>query len=243
VTDVNRTKSVPMLGLLAAVALLLGACVADADRVGELEDRVERLERSLATTTTSTTTSTLPLGELEIPPISLPVEQARTRLQRRLPAPLSALWELEWCRDHPAALGDAASGHDGALPARPSDGDVEALIAGDPGLFGEICAAALGGADGVVPSDYDDGVEAALAATVAEIVEEAAADPSALEAALGRLSPGERSFCSANLESVFDAAFAAGRLPQGASSDLERYWSVVRPDEFAAACRIAAAPR
>jgi hypothetical protein len=154
------------------------------------------------------------------------------------------LWELEWCRDHPAALGEAAVMlEESGLPARPSGGDVERLLADDPAAFGAVCSAALGAADGVAASDYDDEVEAAVAATVAEIVEEAASDTSGLEAALEDLSPEERSFCSANLEAVFDAAFATGRLPQGVSPDLERYWSVVRPDEFAAACRIAAGAR
>jgi len=147
-----------MPGLLAAVALLVGACVADSGRVGGLEDRVERLERSLATTTTSTTTT---------PPHSTSWGSHRSRSPSSRPAPGCSdapgaavrLVGLGWCRDHPAALGDAASDRDGALPARPSHGDVEALIAADPGLFGEVCAAALGGADGAVPSDYDDEVE------------------------------------------------------------------------------------
>jgi hypothetical protein len=229
---------------LLVAALLLGACsTASTDRVAGLEARVERLERSLTSTTSTTSTTVVPLDELEVPPISLPVEQARTRLQRRLPAQLDALWQAEWCRDHPAVLGEtAAMLEDGVLPLRPSGAEVERLLFEDPDAFGGVCSAALAAADDADAADYADIVDAAVDTVVAEILAEAA-DTNGLETALERLTLEERRFCSADLESVYDAAFSAGRLPQGASPDLERYWSVVRPEEFAAACRIAAAAR
>jgi hypothetical protein len=155
---------------------------------------------------------------------------------RTLPAALSELWEPEWCRDHSDYLSETADilGVDFPSGAWAVPGWIDA----NPEDFGQLCAEALAVADPalVVASDYDDRVADRIADTAAQIVSEVASETGALHKTLEDMDEELRSFCGANPDLVYDAAFAMGRLPQGASGDLETYWAVTRPLEYAAAC-------
>lgn len=216
--------------MVAALMLLFGGCIDDSSaEIRELEQRVDRLEARLATSTTSSTTTTT-LDIEATPPVTLPVEQARTRLQRELPAALDELWEAEWCLDHQRELEEAAAGLEIEVPA---DWREEA-----PDDFGAACRAALDAADPAAsPADYTGVVAGAVDETTAEIVDEVASDTRQLQAVLEDMPEELRSFCGGNPDLVYDAGFAMGRLPRGASGDLEVYWAVTRPHEYAAACR------
>jgi hypothetical protein len=224
---------------LLVVFLLFAGCGGDAEqRLDELERRIDRLEDTVATSTTVAATTTT-LDITAVPPAILPTEQARTRLQRLLPAQLGELWEVEWCRDHPDELGDAGEALGVNVPS--SAVPLNAWIDEGGEAFGSACAAALAVADpgALEAAAYAGAVDARISAVTAEIVDEVASDTQELQETLEDLSGELRSFCGANPELVFDAAFALGRLPQGASDDLEVYWAVTRPLEYAAACRAA----
>jgi hypothetical protein len=220
----------------AAAAVLLGAaCSGDeATRFDDLEQRIDRLEAALATSSTTTTTSTT-LDITQQPLVTLPTETARARLLRELPAPLTELWEAEWCLDHPDELEEAAEAAGTDTPS--GSGWPPAWRNEAPGDFAAACRTALDVADPPpIAADYDGAVDEAVAATTAQIVDEVTSDTLELQTVLEDMDPELRSFCGSNPDLVYDAAFTMGRLPQGSSDDLEIYWAVTRPQEYAAAC-------